>query len=340
MTNSLNQIASEYVGLIALAGIVGSILTILFGVLAVYFYYNPKRQKYKIRYKIFAHGFTSALVYLKGLGAETSDDEYVFNSYIDVWNGGQESIGLDVVRGPLQIYLDPSVTGTEIRSVEISTVLASEVANFRAKSADGKVEVSWDHFDPGEAIRLRVATNRPLRNRDFGLLGKGLRLSIGKSATDEGGWLREALVPILIGAIVLLVGSAATYAALKVASSVDRDSIWVLIFGFPVLAFALIGVIGLPMGAGFLMSQALEAVFNNKSPVERAGGAPSVGVPSVISKKLYLDFLSSLEPEELEALIHRHRIDTSEREVGFGSRSAFFARESKLAALRNSEDPA
>jgi hypothetical protein len=327
MNESLNRMASEYVGIIAFAGVVGLTLTIVFGGLAVYFYYNPKRQKYKLRYKIFAHGFTSALVYLKGLTASSSSDEYVFDSYIDIWNAGQDSIGPDVVRGPVQVYLDPSLTETEILSVEMSDSIASEVANVRVTSVDGKVKIEWDHLDPGESIRLRVVTNRPLRNKDFGLLGKGLRLSIGTSATDEGGWLRELLTPLLVGAAVIAAGSLCAQLTLMAFERIDRDSVWTWVLAFPVLVLGFLGVVGLPMASGVLMANALQTLMNNKSPIERSAGVPSVGVPAVVSKKLYLEFLASLEPEELEALIRRHQMETADRDMGLRRVSGIFVTE-------------
>jgi hypothetical protein len=334
MNESLNRIASEYVGVIALAGVIGLTLTIVFGVLAVYFYYNPKRQKYKLRYKIFAHGFTSALVYLRGLSASTSSGEYVFDSYIDIWNAGQDSIGPDVVRGPVQIYLDPSLTETEILSIEMSDTIASEVANIRAASVEGKVEIQWDHLDPGESIRLRVVTNRPLRNRDFGLLGKGLRLSIGTSATDEGGWLREALTPVIVGATVIAAGSLCAQGALIAIERIDRERIWTAVLAFPVLIFGFLGVVGLPMGAGVLVANALQTLMNNKSPIERSEGVPSVGVPAVVSKKLYLEFLGSLEPDELGALIRRHQIESADRDMRVRQTSGIFGKEAAREAVK------
>lgn len=316
MTESLNQIADRYVGVLAALGVVGFVLTIISTAIAVYFYYNPKRQKYKIKYKLFAHSFMTALVYLKGLNSSPSGEDYLFDSYIDIWNDGQDSIGRDVVRGPIQIYLDPNLTDTEIRLAEITSSIASEVANVVVKAADGKVDLSWDHLDPGEAIRLRLVTNRPLRNHDLGLLGKGLRLSIGKSAGDDGGWLREAVVPLLVATAVVALGTATAWVVLAVFSRLDPDSIWYVPAAFPVAAIGLMFVVGVPTAGGVLLANLFTLIFNTKSPIERSEGVPSVGVPSVISKKLYVDFLSSLEPEELENLVRHHQMEAADLSRG------------------------
>lgn len=312
MIDALNQMADRYVGALAVLGVVGFGLTILSTALAIYFYYNPKRQKYKIKYKLFAHNFTTALVYAKGLNSSPEGEEYLFDSYVDLWNAGQDSIGVDVVRGPVQIYLDPHLTDTEIRAVEKSSSITSAVANVAVANVDGRVEVSWDHFDPGEAVRLRVVTNRPLRSRDLALLGKGLRLSIGKSAGDEGGWLREAVVPWVIVVAVLGIGTATAWGVLTLFGRLDPESAWYVPLAFPVAVLGFFAVVGAPTAGGILLANLFAIIFNSKSPIEKLEGVPSVGVPSVVSKKLYMDFLSSLEPQELENLIHRHQMEAAD----------------------------
>lgn len=312
MTTTLNQLADRYVGALAILGVVGFALTIISTAMAMYFYYNPKRQKYKIKYKLFAHNFTTALVYAKGLNSSPEGEEYLFDSYVDLWNAGQDSIGADVVRGPIQIYLEPHLTETEIRAVEKSSSITSAVANLAVANVDGRVEVSWDHFDPGEAVRLRVVTNRPLRSRDLALLGKGLRLSIGKGAGDEGGWLREAVVPWIITLAVLGIGTATAWGVLTLFGTLDPESAWYVPLAFPTAVLGFFAVIGAPTAGGVLLANLFSVIFNSKSPIEKLEGVPSVGVPSVVSKQLYMDFLSSLEPQELENLIHRHQIEAAE----------------------------
>lgn len=287
MMESLNQFANAYAGLLAVGGLV---LAVGSAIAAVYFYYNPRQSQYRLSYKVFGQSFIGTGIRRIG-NAFKRDVDRSFPIYIDLWNSGAEPISKDVLREPVTISLQSSAVsrGVEIISAEVVRESHSGLSGFRVEVSDASVQLSWTHFDPAMAARVRINTSEPVISDHIAVFGKGLRLVFKRirNLSDIGGAPSTAKNVFVFGvpiAIVMVLGGPATR-WLSLQSFSDVLS-YLYFMGF--FVFLIVLIVGAVL-AGVGINASLEWAFNTNSPIEKIEGEPSLRFSSDEERRAYLE---------------------------------------------------
>ncbi len=76
-------------------------------------------------------------------------NENVFAANLAIWNSGNAEIAKTAVREPFQIVLEDNAT-------PIDLTVTSYSSPFQGFSITPDGKMSWEHFDPGQGIKLRI----------------------------------------------------------------------------------------------------------------------------------------------------------------------------------------
>ncbi|MES2861330.1 MAG: hypothetical protein V4701_07640 [Pseudomonadota bacterium] len=268
---TINQFATDYAGLLA---VVGFILTVITGIAAVYFYYNPKQSTYRVSYKVFSPTFIGRRFRFH---SEPGDGSYkTVSHYVDFWNSGSDTISEGVIREHISVALQSSsrMAGTELLTSSVVHETHPGISNFLPTIEEGRVVVRWSHFDPGMGVRIKIDLNSKENSDQLAVFGQGLRLQLKRvrHLSEIGGLAdgtRKATVVGVPLALALALGGPAVdwFTTQEISGLVS----YLAFFGLVVVIVALVlgGIL-----AGLGVNTAIDWVFNARSPTEILKGEP------------------------------------------------------------------
>jgi len=318
--DTLNKIATEYAGLLA---IVGFLLALLSAASAVYFYYNPRRSSYRLSYKIFGPQLFGRRIRFSSEQGNESEQRPVAH-YVDVWNSGAEPISEDVIRQQISIALQISSRskGVQILGAEVLHETHPGMSNFAATTAPEAVGLQWTHFDPGMGVRLRLDLSAQVASDQIAVFGKGLRLNFKRvRQLSEIGGLPDGARKIVVFGFPGAVGVALGGPIIQWLSK--------QLLSGPVAYLAFVGVVGgviaLAIAAvllGLGINTLIDRIFNTRSPTELIEGEPDFH-RGMMRRRSSRD----VSPAEFQVLTLREELRAAE---------AFAAHEARINELDNS----
>jgi hypothetical protein len=306
---TLNQINQNLGGLIAIVGLTLAVVSI--GV-AIFFYYNPRRPKIRITYKVFFpdYGLARIIRFLKSKGRS---DVASYSYFIDIWNSGKEPIADQHIRDRFLLTTVDASQHALIRSCEVDRETHPSISNFRVDRAEEGGVLTWRYFDPGMGVRvhMEITEQLPLQSLAFSGAGLGLELKRVRQLGEYGGAVEFFKVSIVVGVPVLLASWSIGY-LLTWFSNLHLSGAVPAVVALPVIVVSAI-LLAVTVGLGAVVNSGLEALFNLKSPIEKTTGVPSVD-PTVASavSRAYVDHLP---PGELHRIVALNEIERREYEI-------------------------
>jgi len=119
-------------------------------------------------------------------------DKNVYAATITIWNDGNSEIRRDDVRVPFKIN-----TGSEAKILDLSPVQFSR-ENADKFSLDDGGTISWEHFDPGEGLTIRIMYEAPSMTN---LAITGYAINIGESISYDQIRRNVVKLPIKLSAL-------------------------------------------------------------------------------------------------------------------------------------------
>ncbi len=138
--------------------IVSLAITILFGLLAVYFWWDGKKKK-EISYftidtpsLVFSHKNAYGLTLYEKDSLLINQDVYLIQGVI--WNSGDFTITKEDIRKPLKISL---LNSERILDYNISHQEVSDIPQFTLEKAnDNSLLINWKYFDPNYGFKFQI----------------------------------------------------------------------------------------------------------------------------------------------------------------------------------------